>query len=173
MFCRPLVAPFHECANGGRGGVENRHTMTLADVPEPIALRPVGRALVHHAGGAVGERTVDEIRMSRHPANIRGAPEDIIVLQIEHRPGGGGDAGEIAAGGVHDSFRLARSARCVEDVEDIFGIHWFRLAPVGCVLHQVVPPEIAAGVHRRTRRLGVALARGRGPARHVHHTCAR
>src|SRR5947199_264702 len=57
----PLVAPFHEGADGGWGGIEDRHAVPLTDAPEAILLGPVGRPFVHHAGRAVGERAIDEI----------------------------------------------------------------------------------------------------------------
>ena len=81
---RPVIAPLHERADRRGRGVEDRHAMPLADLPEAILLRPVGRALVHHARGAVGERAVDEIRMARDPAHVGGAPEDVVVLEVEH-----------------------------------------------------------------------------------------
>ena len=48
-FAGHSVAPVHERADGGRRGVEDRDAVALDDLPEAILLRPVGRALVHHA----------------------------------------------------------------------------------------------------------------------------
>src|SRR6185436_17744729 len=103
---RPLVAPFHEGANRRRRGVKDRHPVPLADVPEAIALRPVGSSFVHHARRAIRERAVYQIGMPGHPADIGCAPEDVVFLEIENISGGGGDAGEIATRSVHDSFWL-------------------------------------------------------------------
>src|SRR5450759_4557574 len=115
MLRGELVAPLHERANRRRRRVENRDAVSLADVPEPVLFGPVGRAFVHHAGRAVGERAVDEIRVPGHPTDVGRAPEDIVLLEIEDHSGRGCDSGEIAAGRVHDALWLAGGPRCVED----------------------------------------------------------
>src|SRR6185369_9317192 len=92
---RPVVAPFHESANGSRCRVKNRDRVSLTDVPEAIALRPVRRAFVHHARRSVRERPVHEVRVTGYPTDVRGAPEDVLVLEIEHHSRRRFDAGEI------------------------------------------------------------------------------
>ena len=80
---RQLLAPFHERADGGRRGVEDRDLVLLDDLPEAVLLRPVGRALVDHHRRARGERTVDDVRVAGDPADVGGAPVDVFFLQIE------------------------------------------------------------------------------------------
>ena len=149
---RPLVAPLHEGAYGGRRGVKDRHAVSLADVPEAIALRPVGRAFVHHARRAVGEWTIHQVRVSGHPTDVRRAPEDVVVLEVEHHLRRRRHTSEVTAGGVDDSLRLASRARGVEDVEHVLCVHHFRVTFVGSFLHQIVPPEVAIILHRRVAR---------------------
>src|SRR4029079_3928719 len=84
MLCGILITPLHECSDRGRCSVENRDAVALADFPEAIFFRPIRCAFVHHARGAVRERTVYEIRMSRHPAHIGCAPENVVVAQVEN-----------------------------------------------------------------------------------------
>ena len=60
-----LGAPLHEGADRGRRGVEDGDAVRLDQRPEPVPLRPVGRALVHQHRGAVGERPVDDVASGR------------------------------------------------------------------------------------------------------------
>ena len=126
--------------------------MSLADVPEAIALRPVGRAFVHHARRTVGEWTIHQVRVSGHPTDVRRAPEDVVVLEVEHHLRRRRHTSEVTAGGVDDSLRLASRARGVEDVEHVLCVHHFRVTFVGSFLHQIVPPEVAIILHRRVAR---------------------
>ena len=116
MLRGPPVAPFHECTNGRRRSVEYRHAVTFADIPEAILLRPIGSALVHDDGCAIGERAVHNVRVAGDPADVRGAPKDVLVLQIEDDTRGRRTADEISAGGVNYSLRLSGRARSIEDV---------------------------------------------------------
>ena len=150
-----LGAPAHEGADGGRRGVEDRHAVALDDLPEAILVRPVGRAFVHHDGGAVGERAVDDVAVAGHPADVGRAPVDVVVLQVEDPLGGGVAADQVAGGRVDDALRLARRAGRVEDVEHVLGVHRLGLdALASGVLHQLVVPVVAAllHVHREARR---------------------
>ena len=141
---RPLGAPAHERADRGRRGVEDGDAVALDDLPEAILLRPVGRAFVHHDRGAVGERTVDDVAVAGHPADVGGAPVDVVVLQVEDPLGRGVGADEVAAGGVDDALGLPGRAGGVEDVEHVLGVHRLGLAVRRGVLHQPVIPVIAA-----------------------------
>ena len=147
MLRGPLIAPLHERADGRRRGVENRHAVALADVPEAVLFRPVRCALVHQHRRAIRQRPVNDIRMAGNPTDVRGAPEDVVVLEIEHPLGGGVRLGEVAAGGVQDALRFARRPRGVEDVQRILGVHRLGRARVARRFHQVVPPLIAATFH--------------------------
>jgi hypothetical protein len=111
--------------------------------PEPVALGPVGSALVHQAGRPVRERTVDEIGVSGDPPHVGRAPEDVALLEIEDVLHRARRADEIAARRVHDPLRLSRRARRVEDEEHILGIHHLGFAFVVRMLHEPVVPVVA------------------------------
>ena len=106
VLFRPLGSPLHECTDGSRRRVENRDAVLFDERPEPIFLGPVGRAFVHQYGGAVGQWAVDDIAVASHPANIRRAPEHVLVFQIEHQLRGGIGPGEVTARGMDDSLGL-------------------------------------------------------------------
>ncbi len=71
--------------------------------------------------------------MTGHPADIGGAPVNIVLFQIEDpfRRGIGPD--KIAASGVNDSLRLSGGARRIEDVKQVLGVHRFWLAGQRCL----------------------------------------
>ena len=124
VLLRLLRAPLHEGADGGGRGVEDRDAVALGDVPEAVAAGRVGRALVDHRGGAVGERPVDDVAVAGDPADVGRAPVDVGVgVEVEHVLVGEGDLGEVAARGVHDPLGLGRGARGVEQVEQVLAVH--------------------------------------------------
>ena len=144
---RVLLAPFHERADRRRGRVADRDAVLLDDPPEAVFVREVGRALVHDGGRAVRERPVHDVGVAGHPADVRGAPVDVVLVDVEDPLVGGRDAREVAARGVDDAFRLARRARRVEEVEEILGVHRLGGAPGLDALDEVVPPDVAPGLH--------------------------
>ncbi len=87
--------------------------------------------------------------MTGHPADIGGTPVDIIILHIKNPLTGVHDIGQIATGGMDNTFRLAGRARGIKDKEDIFGIHGFRCAVTGDISssHFLVPPGITTVGH--------------------------
>src|SRR4030095_15501190 len=97
---RILLAPAHEGADRGGSGVADRDAVTLDDAPEAVLVGEVGRAFVHHGGGAVGEGAVYHVGMPGDPADVGGARVDVRVLEVEHPVGGRENAGQVAAGGV-------------------------------------------------------------------------
>ena len=151
-----LVAPAHEGPDGGGRRVEDRHAIALDDLPEARLVGPVGRALVHHDRRAVGERTVDDVAVARHPADVGGAPVDVFVLHVEDPLGGRVAADQVAGRRVDDALRLPRRPGRVEDVEHVLGVHRLGLEtlPAG-LLHQAVIPVVAPllDVDREARRL--------------------
>ena len=125
--------------------------MALDEVPEPVPRGRVGRAFVHEARRAVGERAVHEIGVARHPADVGGAPVDVVVLEVEDPLRGRVDPDEIAGRRVQDALRLARRARRVQDVERVLGVHLLGIAGNRRRFHQPVPPVLASLVKRDRR----------------------
>ena len=110
VLFRPLVAPLDEGANRGGRGVENVHFVARDDRPETVGLGEIRRAFVHHAGGAVLQRTVDDVAVPGDPSNISGAPVRVLVFEIEDPFGGEIGADGISSGGVNDALRFAGGA---------------------------------------------------------------
>src|ERR1035441_5121666 len=107
MLLGPLDAPLHEGADGRGRSVENRHAILLDNAPEPVRLGEVWRAFVHQAGRTVRQRAIDHVAVPGDPADVRCAPEDVLVAQIEDVFGSELGVEQIAAGGVQDALRLA------------------------------------------------------------------
>ncbi len=101
------LALAHQGADGGRRRVKDVDLVLVDDLPETADRRIVGHALEHQGGGAIGQRTIDDVGVAGHPADIGRAPVDVAVLIIEHRLVRIGRPGEIAAGGVQNALGLA------------------------------------------------------------------
>gem|GEM_PF-4022129 len=144
MLARPALAPLHEAADGGGGGVEDGHPVLVHDLPEAVGLGPVGGPLVHHRGGPVEEGPVDHIGVPRDPAHVGGAPVNVLVLEVKDQLGGVVDVGHVAARGVEHPLGLPGGAGGVEDEEGLLRLHGFGIAPVGGGLHELVPPVVPA-----------------------------
>ncbi len=154
------VPPFHERANRRsapcRGSShrcrsqmsQNRSRCTWSGAPSYIITVAPCR-----------QRSVHNVRVSRHPADIRGAPEDIVIAKIEDVASRRHRLGQIATGGMNDSLRLSGCARRVKDEEQVFchsirsGSHTRRLG-----VERAVPPVIAPLGHRRLRGIDSAAA---------------
>ena len=88
-------------------------------LPVAVLLREVRRTLVQENGRAGEERAIHDIAVSRHPSDVSGAPEDVLVAEIEDVPRGGVNAHGVAADGMHDPLRLARRPGRVEDEQRV------------------------------------------------------
>ena len=141
------VAPLDEGADGGRRGVEDGDFVLVDDAPEAVILGEVGSAFVHHDGGSIGERAVDDIGMAGDPADVGGAPEDVVVVKIEDVLGSEKGLDAVAASGVEQTFGLAGGTAGVEQKERIFGVHGLGRALRGSGAHGFVPPKVATCLH--------------------------
>ena len=86
----PIHAPGHEGADGGGGAVKNCDFVAVNNFPEAIFLGEVGRAFVHHDARAIRERAVDDVAVAGDPADVGGAPVDVVFVQIENQLGAPG-----------------------------------------------------------------------------------
>src|SRR5665647_3355793 len=82
--------------------------------------------------------------MSGDPADIGGAPIDIVVVIIEDILMGHGGEDHVAAGGVQHALRFAGGARGVEDEHRVFRVHLLGRAVGRSLGHRVMVPNIAA-----------------------------
>ena len=119
-----LRAPLHEGPDGRGRRVEQRDPVLLDQVPEPVAARRVGRALVHHRRAAVRERAVHDVAVAGDPADVGGAPVDVgLGVHVEDVLVRERDLRQVAAGRVHDALGLAGGARRVEQEEQVLAVH--------------------------------------------------
>src|SRR5579884_3322085 len=102
-----MRAEAHESANSGGRGIEDRDFVLLDNAPEAVRLWIVRGSLIHHHGGAILERAVHNVAVSRDPADIGRAPVDVLFLEIEHPFRRDIDADRVAASGVQNAFWLS------------------------------------------------------------------
>ena len=117
MFLGVLGTPFHVGADSGRRRIEHVDLVALDDRPPAILVREVWDALVDDAGGAVAQRRVDNVAVSGHPADVRGAPIDRVGLDIEDVVVGRCRADQVSGSGVDDALGLGGGAAGIEQVE--------------------------------------------------------
>src|SRR5262249_38401900 len=111
--------------------------------PPAIFLRKIRRSFIHHHGRTGSERPIDRITVTRHPANIRGAPVDIVLFQIEYPLHCSQGMSEISADSMDDSFCFAVCSGSRERVQSRLGVQAGRLAVAAFPRHCVMPPEVA------------------------------
>src|SRR5690606_29958280 len=110
-------------------------------------VRVVRGPLVHDRGGAEGERAVDDVAVPGDPADVGGAPVDVVLLEVEDDLGGVGTAEQVAGRRVQDALGLAGRAGGVEDVERVLAVDRLGRAVGRGALGQLVPPAVAAVRH--------------------------
>ena len=104
--CRPVGSPFHERTDRGGCRVKDGDAVPLDHVPEAILLWPVRRAFVHHLRHAIGERSIHDVAVTGHPADVRCTPKHIVLFEIEDPFRRGVRADEVATRCVEDPLRL-------------------------------------------------------------------
>ncbi len=181
---RPFGSPAHESADRGGRGVNNVDAILLDDRPEPAAVGKVRSAFVHQRCGAIGQRAVDDVRVPGHPANVRRAPVDVVLLHVKNVAVSGGDADQISGRGMHNAFGFAGGAAGVKDIEHVLGVHRLGVALVGrgaiASCHQRSRPACMVGIGRLADSLhhdhffnrGRALQRLVGIHFQRHHVAA-
>ena len=131
----------------GRRGVEDRDLVVLDHLPETAGIRIGRHTLEHDLGGAAGQRAVGDVGVAGDPADVGGAPEDVVGLDVEgvlHRQHG---LQQVAAAGMLDTLRLAGRARGIEQEQRVLGLDPLRLAGVGLAGERVVEPDVATLGH--------------------------
>ena len=137
-----LAPRAHESADGRRRRVEDGNPVPLDHLPEPRVVREVGRALVHEHRRAVGHRPVDDVAVAGDPADVGGAPIDVLVAKVEDVVRRQVRPEHVPAGGVDDALGLPGGPAGVEDEQQVLGVHRLRFAVGGLFPHQLVPPHV-------------------------------
>ena len=110
-------------------------------------MRSVGRAFVDQRRGAVDKWPVDDVRVTRDPADVSGAKVGIVVAQVEHVLHRVGDLGAVAAGTVNHALGLARGARGVQDEQRVLRVDHRRWKVAGLMRQELAPHAVAAWSH--------------------------
>ena len=147
MFLRPFVSPFDECANGGGRGVQNIYLVAVNDAPEAIGLREIGRAFVHQSGGAILQRSIDDVAVAGDPTNVGSAPIRVFFFEIEYPFCGEIRGDGISAGGVNHALGFAGGAGRVQDIKRMFGVERLGGTVIRSFGHELAPPVVAACLH--------------------------
>src|SRR5699024_10204667 len=118
-----LPAPLHAGADQRGCGVELGDPVLLNDLPQPALVRGVRGALVHDLGGPVGHGPVGDVAVAGDPADVCGAPVDVLVgLHVVVVTVGDRSLGQIAAGGVQDALRVYGGAGGVAEEQRVLSI---------------------------------------------------
>ncbi len=127
-FLHRLIARLHQRADRGRRGIEGVDLVLVDDIPEARHGRVIRHAFEHQRGGAVRKRPVNDVTVTRHPADIGGAPVNIALVIIEDILVRDRGVDQIAAGGVQHALRLAGRTRSIKNEQRIFRAHFLARA---------------------------------------------
>src|SRR5690242_21602131 len=100
----------HQGADGSRRRVYYINLEFIHDIPEPACIRESRDALEHQAGGAGSKRTIYNIAVARHPADIRGTEIYLTGLIIKYIHKSISIINHIPRAGMHHPFGLAGAA---------------------------------------------------------------
>src|SRR6185437_13384596 len=141
----------HEAADGRRRRIEDIDLKLVHYIPKPSRIGIGGNAFEHQRSRAGAQRTIDDIAMSRDPADVRGTEIDLagFILKYIDETVVGED--HIAPAGVYDPFGFAGRAGGIKNEQRIFRIHHLdRTGGVALRLDLadlVFPPYVAALDH--------------------------
>ncbi len=143
------VAFRHQRANSGGCSVEQGHVVLVDDLRHPARFRPVGHPFKHQRGGATGQRAIEQIAVTGDPADIGGAPVNVVVMVIKNILKGAGGIDQIAAGGMQYAFWLPGRTGGIQNKQRVFRFNRHRFMLCAGLADKIVPPEIASLVPRR------------------------
>src|SRR5215813_1704978 len=123
MLGWPGVSFFHQRTQGGRRGIENIDLVFRYYFPETAEVGIVGNTLEHDTGGPVGQRTVNDVTVTSHPADVCRAPVNVTRSVVEDVLVRHGHVDQITASGMQYSLRLPGRARGVKDKQGVLSIH--------------------------------------------------
>src|SRR5215469_14033486 len=121
----PFLTMTHQASDSRWRSVDNAHFEFLNNTPVAVGIGIGGYAFEENAGNSIHEWTINNIAMSGNPADVGGAPVDIVLLDIENEFRCCINTDRIATLDVYHTFGLARAATCVKNVKQIFTIHRF------------------------------------------------
>src|SRR3954469_23453342 len=117
MLLYVVVAPLDERADRRGRRVEDGDFVLFDDLPESAFVGIIRRAFVHDDGRAGGEWAIDDVTVARDPADVGGAPEDVVITMVED-PLECLLYEEVVAGGrVFDALGFTGRTARIEDVE--------------------------------------------------------
>ena len=147
MFAWIFGAPLHKRSNRRRRRIQDRNLVALDDLPEAVLVRMIRGAFVKNARRTVAERPVHDVRVAGDPADVRGAPVNVVILDVENVLVRRRGARQITAGCMLDTFGFRGRAAGVQDEEQVFRVDRLGLARRGLSFDKLVPPDIAPGLH--------------------------
>ena len=112
-------------------------------------MRVVDGPLAEHRRSPRDQRSVDDVAVADHPADVRGAPENVVVLHVPEVLEVVVSPHHVAAVDVLHALGLAGGAAGVEDVQRVLGVHLLGLAVHAARGHQRIEVHLA-GAQRRS-----------------------
>ena len=106
-------------------------------------MREVRRALPEHRGRPRHQRRVHDVAVAHHPADVRHAPENVVVLHVPEVLEVVVRSHHVAAVDVDDALGPAGGAAGVQDVQRVLGVHHLGGAVDAAARHQPVEVGLA------------------------------
>ena len=155
---RLVLAQLAQHAHRGGGGMENIDAEALGYPPRPARVGVGGSALVQHAGGAEGQRAVDDVGVTGYPADVGEAPVGVVGMDVQEVLGRARHIGQVAARRVLGALGPARGAAGVHEKKGRLGRHRLRRHDLAPVVAQDVVHEVVAPCHHGAGRAVLARA---------------
>ena len=103
----------------------------------------VDGSLAEDRGSPSYQRRVDDIAVAHDPADVRCAPEDVVVLNVPKGLEVVIGAHHVATVDVEHALGCAGGAAGVEDIQRVLGIHLLGRAVDAAFSHQLVEVDIS------------------------------
>ena len=137
----------------GRSTEQARHVVIGDHPPERTRIRCSHRfPLVEDCGAPGQQGCIDDVRMAHHPTHIRGRPIDVTRLDVEYVGQAPAKSDSMTTVIPNYPFGYGSSARGVQDVEGVGGLHRDTVGGVRGVC-ELIPVDIPTS-HHGGRRLG-------------------
>src|SRR5918993_4042153 len=91
--------------------------MLFHNCPIPVGLGKVRRSLIHYFRYTMHQRSIDNIAVTRDPADICSTEKDVLFCKVKDPLGSSIEMRKVATSSMHYALGLAGRPRSIENVK--------------------------------------------------------